>query len=135
MRSFYAVLLFVWPLVAGCDLAEPDEPETTVYGFWDDTTSGTEAYTAVSAAEIVGYTSAGDCFNRRAFPAVSASDTLVTATDPETGQQRAARLDPADTDRMTLTLRAFAGDFPFAHERAAGDDPTLREVERLVCDD
>lgn len=137
MRLYYISLLLIPTVVGGCDLIEPDEPETTIYGFWDDVESSSDAYRWVTPTEVVSFNSryGDDCFDRTARPATSATDTRVEVTDPETGRLQTVELDSSDTDRMTLTVGSFVGNVRFAHERADGEDPSIREVERLVCED
>lgn len=136
MRHRYASLLFLASaIVAGCDLVEPAERETTIYGFWEGVSTGVEDYTAITPTERVSYVSAGDCFSARSYPVTSATDTYVETVDPETGRRQAAELDSTDTDRMTLTVGSFVGGVRFEHERVNGDVRSQREVERLVCED
>ena len=66
MRLYYISLLLIPTVVGGCDLIEPDEPETTIYGFWDDVESSSDAYRWVTPTEVVSFNSryGDDCFDR-----------------------------------------------------------------------
>ena len=119
----------------GCDVVHDDEPKT-IYGFWDDLTSSSDSYTSVTAERIVNYSarSGDDCFDSDTAAVTTASDVRVEAADTQTGEGRIAELDSTDADRMVYTVVAFSTGFQFNHERADGEDLTLREVERRVCE-
>jgi hypothetical protein len=131
MRLHYAAFLVASAVFGGCDPAQPDEPETTIYGFWENLDSNAEEYRSVSPTEVALYTlgsSDRPCFNESVSPVTSATDTRVEAVSPPHGGRLVLTLDSTDTDRMTSDSGVL-----FRYARAANPVRARREVKGSLC--